>query len=78
MDKAITIDVIEQYLDGFRTGDFFAAKVSENMKFISPLKVDPVAGNTVIRGFLKDVSSRVEAVSIHQHIVDYPVASSIF
>ena len=78
MDKKNTIAVIEQYLEGFNSGDFSDAKFSTGMKFISPLKPEPVIGNTTIRGFLSDVATRVESVNIRQHIVNYPLASSLF
>lgn len=78
MDKIQTIKVIEQYLDGFNSGDFSDAQFSPEMKFISPLKSEPIVGNMTIRAFLSNVAARVESVNIGQHIIHYPLASSSF
>lgn len=78
MNRAEIIEIVEEYLCAFDSGDFSQVRFSSQMQFISPLRQDPVVGNDNIRGFLTNVATRVEAVNIREHIIDYPKGSSLF
>ncbi|MGK7925168.1 MAG: DUF4904 domain-containing protein [Spirulina sp.] len=78
MDKEQVLHLIEPYLLAFDSGDFSEVQFSSKMQFISPLRKDPVVGNDTIRGFLSDVATRVAAVNIREHVIDYPKACSLF
>ncbi|MFW9257625.1 DUF4904 domain-containing protein [Nostoc sp. CALU 546] len=78
MNKAEIIEIIDEYLCAFNSGDFSQVQFSSQLNFISPLREEPIVGNDIIIGFLSDVSTRVESVNIIEHIIDYPMACSLF
>ncbi|ACK67120.1 conserved hypothetical protein [Rippkaea orientalis PCC 8801] len=78
MNREAVVKIIDQYLCAFESGNFSEVQFSSKMQFISPIREEPVVGNDTIRGFLTDVSSRIAAVTIREHIIDYPKASSLF
>ena len=78
MDKETYRQIITDYFDAFKGGDFSAIKFSPDIQFLAPLSGDTFSGIEAVVGFLHNVTTRVSHVDILSTTVDFPTASGVW
>ncbi|WP_013334595.1 DUF4904 domain-containing protein [Gloeothece verrucosa] len=78
MDTTKYHEIIEQYFQAFKTGDFSLVQFSPNIQFLSPIRQDTIDGIEAVVNFVSGVATRVSEVNVLSITVEYPRASGVW
>lgn len=70
MNKLNFIRLINEYLEGLKTGDYSKVRFSPQVRFLGPLLESPITGKSEVIEFLEGVSAGVREVTAQEYIID--------
>lgn len=70
MERSEVVELVDDYINALRVGDYSSVRFSPNVRFLGPLMDSPIEGKPNVVEFLVRVSEGVKDVRVRQHIID--------
>ena len=70
MTREETVELVNVYMQGLKSGDYSSVKFSSSVSFLGPLHDEPLKGKEAVVAFLTEVSGGMADVRMNKYVID--------